>query len=138
MSREIRWAYRFENFSRAYHLLHEALENGVEALSQLECEGVVQRFEYTFELAWNVLKDRLEYDGIRIGTITPRNVIREAFKAKLIEDGKAWLDMLTDRNEMSHTYDFARFKAVVRNIHTRYLNILDALYESLLPEVPSR
>ena len=45
--------------------------------------------------------------------------------------------MLTDRNKMSHTYDFARFKAVVSNIHTRYLNILDALYENLLPEVPS-
>lgn len=49
MSREIRWVYRFENFSRAYHLLHEALENGVEALGQLECKGVVQRFEYTLE-----------------------------------------------------------------------------------------
>ena len=70
-----------------------------------ECEGVVQRFEYTFELAWNVLKDRLEYDGVRIETITPRNVIREACKAKLIENGKTWMDMLTDRNKMSHTPD---------------------------------
>ena len=135
MSQEVRWQYRFSNFSRAYSLLREALENGVEPLNQLELEGVIQRFEYTFELSWNLLKDRLEYDGVVLATVTPRNVIREAYSAKLIADCETWIDMLTDRNLMSHTYDFDRFKAVVENIHSRYLTVLNNLYQRLMVEV---
>ena len=129
MSQEIRWQYRFANFRRAYTLLGEAFNEGIEALSQLEREGVVQRFEYTFELAWLTLKDRLEYDGVILSTVTPRNVIREAFRAKLIEDGDGWIDMLTDRNLMSHTYDFDRFEVVIGRMSERYLPILSELYE---------
>lgn len=135
MTEEIRWHYRFDNFSRAYSLLRQALEDGVEPLNELEREGVIQRFEYTFELSWNVLKDRLEYDGVNIASVTPRQVIREAFQARLIEDCETWIDMLTDRNLMSHTYDFERLEAVVRNIHSRYLAILEALYQRLILEI---
>lgn len=135
MTEEIRWRYRFDNFSRAYTLLRQALEGGVELLNDLEREGVTQRFEYTFELSWNVLKDRLEYDGVAITPVTPRQVIREAYQAKLIDDCETWMDMLTDRNLMSHTYDSERFEAVVRNIHSRYLAILDALYQRLISEI---
>ena len=135
MSQEIRWQYRFNNYSRAYSLLREALEGGVEPLNQLELEGVIQRFEFTFELSWNLLKDRLEYDGLVLATITPRNVIREAYSAKLIEDCETWMDMLTDRNLMSHTYDFDKFKVVVENIHSRYLKVLNDLYHRLMAEV---
>ena len=131
MTEEVRWKYRFQNFSRAYALLREALEAEVKDLSQLEREGVIQRFEYTFELAWNTLKDRLEYDGVVLDTVSPRNVIRVAFRAKLIDDGDAWIDMLTDRNLMAHTYDAARFEAVAGNVRRRYLAILGALYERL-------
>lgn len=134
MTTEIRWHYRFRNFSRAYTLLREAVEPEVSELNQLEREGVIQRFEYTFELAWLTLKDRLEYDGVALATVTPRNVIREAFTARLIADGEAWTDMLTDRNLMSHTYDFARFEAVIENIRNRYLEILDDLYQRLALE----
>ncbi len=129
MSQEIRWQYRFANFHRAYVLLSEAFDDGIESLSQLEREGVIQRFEYTFELAWLTLKDRLEYDGVNLTSATPRNVIREAFQAKFISDGDAWIDMLTDSNLISHTYDFERFKAVVDRIGERYLPILSDLYE---------
>ena len=131
VTEEVRWKYRFQNFSRAYALLREALEAEVKDLSQLEREGVIQRFEYTFELAWNTLKDRLEYDGVVLDTVSPRNVIRAAFRAKLIDDGDAWIDMLTDRNLMAHTYDAARFEAVAGNVRRRYLAILGALYERL-------
>lgn len=131
MAEEIRWHYRFRNFSRAFTLLREALEGQVETLSQLEREGVIQRFEYTFELAWNLLKDRLEYDGIALSTVTPRQVIRQAFQARFIQDGEAWINMLTDRNLMSHTYDCEKFEAVVRKIQSQYLVILGELYERL-------
>ena len=93
MTEEVRWHYRFRNFSRAFSLLREALEEEAGTLNQLEREGVIQRFEYTFELAWNLLKDRLEHDGVSLPTVTPRQVIRQAFQAQLIQDGDAWVDM---------------------------------------------
>ena len=135
MNPEVRWPYRFRNFSRAYILLQEAMEREVAALNQLEREGVIQRFEYTFELAWNTLKDRLEYGGIVLTEITPRNVIRQAFAAKLIADADFWTDMLIDRNLMSHTYDFARFEVVIEQIRDRYLGVLGDLYLRLSEEI---
>ena len=133
-NQEIRWRYRFANFSRAFSLLRDALEDGADGLSDLEREGVIQRFEYTFELAWNTLKDRMEHDGLILPSITPRAVIRRAFQAKLIEDGEAWIDMLNDRNLMSHNYDFAAFRRVVGNIERRYLSILGDMYAKFLAE----
>lgn len=134
MTADIRWHYRFRNFSRAYSLLREALEGEIEQLTQLEREGVIQRFEFTFELSWQLLKDRMEYDGLVISPTTPRNVIRDAASAGLIVDGETWIDMLIDRNKMSHTYSFATFEDVIRNIQTRYLSILNDLYQSLAEE----
>ena len=76
MEQDIRWQYRFRNYSRAFSLLREALDGPIEDLNQLEREGVIQRFEFAFELSWQLLKDRLEYDGALIlNPITPRNVI---------------------------------------------------------------
>ena len=83
MSADIRWQQRFHNFDRAFVLLREALERKPEALSMLEKEGVVQRFEYTFELAWKTLKDYLEASGLVISPVTPRQVIKEAFVSSL-------------------------------------------------------
>lgn len=81
VTEDVRWKYRFRNFSRAYALLREALESEVEDLSQLEREGVIQRFEYTFELAWNTLKDWLMYEGVVVGTVSSQQVIRAASTA---------------------------------------------------------
>lgn len=128
-SEEIRWHYRFRNFSRAYTLLSEALEREVGELNELEREGAIHRFEHTFELAWLTLKDRLEYDGVILATITPRNIIRQAFAAKLIGDAEVWTDMLIDRNVMSHSYDFARFQAVLESVRGRYLPVLSDFYQ---------
>ena len=130
--RPARWQYRFRNFSRAFSLLREATETDPAHLNDLEREGLIQRFEYTFELAWKTLKDRLEYDGIQLPTVTPRNVIRAAFKARLIDDGDIWIDMLTDRNLMSHTYDSAVFETVAENVRSRYVRLFDDMYDRLL------
>lgn len=132
MSEEIRWQYRFANFSRAYSLLRDALEDGVEPLNRLEREGVIRRFRFAFDMSCNLLNDRLEYDGVILATITPRGVIRQAFSARLIDDGEAWMAMIADRNLMARAYDFERFDVIIRSIHSRYLAILDALYQRLL------
>lgn len=125
---DIRWKQRFENFERAFRLLQEAFEANPAELSDLEKEGVVQRFEYTFELAWKTLKDYLVYSGVAFDQITPRSVIKQAFAAGIIADGQTWIDMLEQRNLMSQTYDSEKFETVFRAISQRYVTALEQVF----------
>jgi nucleotidyltransferase substrate binding protein (TIGR01987 family) len=109
-------------------LLKEAFEKDITEMSDLEKEGVVQRFEYTFELAWKTVKDYLVYSGIVFDQITPRRIIKEAFAARIIEDGQTWIDMLEQRNMMSHTYDKETFDNVIHNITQRYFTALQQVF----------
>jgi len=124
MKHDIRWKQRLENFGSAFVLLKEAFEKDPAEMSDLEKEGAVQRFEYTFELAWKTLKDYLVYSGVSFDQITPRSVIKQAFAAKIIKDGQTWIDMLEQRNLMAHTYDSETFEAVFGNISQRYVDAL--------------
>jgi len=135
MNPDIRWRQRFENFDRALGLLREALANGQENLSPLEQEGAAQRLEYTLELAWKCMKDYLEDSGVTVSPATPRQVIKEAFVAKIITDGQTWIDMLNHRNLLSHTYDFAVFEEAIRATEDHYLPTLQALHEFLSKEL---
>jgi nucleotidyltransferase substrate binding protein (TIGR01987 family) len=131
---DIRWKQRFQNFDRAFVLLREALENGPDTLNQLEKEGVIQRFEFSFELAWKTLKDFMEQDGFVFATITPRQVLKDAFAAKILPDGQVWIDMLDHRNLLSHTYNLAKFEEAVKMVHEQYLDAFDQLHEFLQGE----
>ncbi len=124
MDKSIRWKQRLENFGQALSLLQEAFQKNPDDMSDLEKEGVVQRFEYTFELAWKTLKDYLVYSGVTFDQITPRSVIKQAFAAKIIEDGQTWMNMLEQRNLMSHTYDSDIFEKVFNNISGHYLDAI--------------
>ena len=128
-----RWHYRFANYRRAFLLLREALDE--EELSQLEREGTIQRFEYTMELAWKVMRDYLEAQNVVLPQVTPRAVIRAAFEAQLISDGEAWMEALDDRNKMSHTYSFERFEEVLERVRCRYLAAMNDLHLLLFDEL---
>ena len=128
-----RWVYRFRNYSRAFSLLREAIETmELRELSQLEKEGVIQRFEYTIELAWNVMRDYLESENVVFEQITPRAVIRKAFETNLVEDGETWMDALDTRNRMSRTYDVETFERAVEEIRRRYLAAFNESHAKLL------
>lgn len=131
-----RWVYRFDNYKRAFVLLREAVDLMAERdLTQLEKEGIIQRFEYTWELAWKLLKDFLEASGVVLDTITPAAVIRAAFAAKVIDDADLWMRALDARNKMSHTYNFQTFEAIIADIRGDYLGLLDALYFQMMERV---
>jgi len=99
-----------------------------------EKEGVVQRFEYTYELGWKTLKDYLENSGLVIFPVTPKQVIKEAFAAKLIDSGDVWMQMLDHRNLLSHTYDRSVFEAAVTAIAKEYLPAIGELCTRLKEE----
>ena len=92
------------------------MEGLEDVLSEMLKEGLIQRFEYTHELAWNVMKDYAEYQGNNnVGG--SRDATREAFQLKLIEDGGLWMDMIRSRNKTSHTYN----EATANEIYTKIL-----------------
>jgi nucleotidyltransferase substrate binding protein (TIGR01987 family) len=125
---DIRWKQRFQDFDKAFRLLDEALKDGAASLSVLEKEGVVQRFEYTFELAWKTVKDYLEDGGLILAPLTPRQVLKEAFAAKVLGEGQVWIDMLDHRNLLSHTCDSSVFEEAATAIAERYLPSLKQLH----------
>ena len=120
MNKDIRWKQRFQNFKNAYNQLNSAVE--IPKLSELESAGLVQTFEYTFELAWKTLKDFLESEGIVAST--PRQTIQEAFKANFIIDGHAWIDALEKRNLLSHSYSKELSQKAVDLIKSSYYPIM--------------
>lgn len=126
--KEIRWQQRFENLEKAYCQLESAVKT-IERLSDLEKEGLIQRFEYTFELAWKTLKDYLESQEVI--TNFPREVIKTAFLYNMIEDGEVWMDMLEQRNLMAHTYNEERFKLAIHKIINEYFDALTQVFKEL-------
>lgn len=120
MTHDIRWKQRFDNFQRALHQLTRAVQlRQQRPLSDLEQQGLIQGFEFTHELAWNVLKDYLEMEGIQ-GLVGSRSTVREAFKRGLVDDGEVWMDMIEKRNLSSHTYNESVANALAAAIVDRY------------------
>ncbi|MFN4064565.1 MAG: nucleotidyltransferase substrate binding protein [Parazoarcus communis] len=120
MTLDIRWKQRFDNFQRALRQLTLAMElKAQRPLSELEQQGLIQGFEFTHELAWNVLKDYLEMEGIQ-GLVGSRSAVREAFKRGLVRDGDVWMDMIEKRNLSSHTYNQSVANALAEAITERY------------------
>ena len=125
MNKEVRWRQRFENFDKAFQQLTYAI-NLFDSLSVLEKEGLIQRFEYTFELAWKTIKDYLEANDV--DAKFPREVIKEGFHFEIIDDGDVWMDLLEKRNLLAHTYDEERFNFVTMKIKTEYYSAVAQVY----------
>jgi nucleotidyltransferase substrate binding protein (TIGR01987 family) len=124
---DIRWKQRFDNFSKALSLLEKALQ--IENPDFLQKAGIIQFFEMSFELSWNMVKDYLEEQGF-IDVKSPRSALKKAFEIDLISDGHSWMDLLVDRNLTSHTYDEDKATEVENLIHHKYFPLLKELYNS--------
>lgn len=117
----VRYLQRFENYQKALALLEIACENPPQSL--LEKDGIIHRFEYTFELAWKTLQDIAAYRGYD-GIVGPRPVIEQSFSDGLIQDGVLWFQMLRDRNETSHIYDEMVISRILQDIPEKYVHAL--------------
>ncbi len=119
MEEDIRWEQRFSNFQIALSQLKEAIETNGENPIDIIKEGIIQRFEFTHELAWKVLKDYLEYEGFQNITGS-RTATREAFNKGLIQNGQIWMDMIESRNLTVHTYQHTILEEEFLKIITIY------------------
>ena len=130
-TQDIRWQQRFSNYRKALRQLGDAVVlRRLRPLTDLEKQGLIQAFEYTYELGWNTLKDYLAYQGIT-DIVGARDAIRQAFRRELIADGEGWMDMLADRNLTAHTYNEKTADAVEGRICERYHAIFLALQEKM-------
>jgi nucleotidyltransferase substrate binding protein (TIGR01987 family) len=126
-TQEVRWIQRFTHFVKALSQLKEAVELAQQRpLSRLEAQGMIQAFEFTHELAWNTLKDFLEDRGVQ-GLYGSKDASRAAFKAGLIENGEAWMDMIQSRNLTTHTYDEATAAQIISAVRSTYFAEFEAL-----------
>ncbi|NEP17776.1 MAG: nucleotidyltransferase [Leptolyngbya sp. SIO4C1] len=125
---DIRWQQRLANYKRALAQLTKFIKKG--QLNELEEQGLIQAFEYTHELAWNLLKDYFQYQGTQ-NIFGSRDATRMAFKVGLIEDGEGWMAMIQDRNRTSHTYNQATANEIAANIRSRFFNLFVALQEKM-------
>ena len=121
-----RFIQRKTEYSNAYERLKEALK---EEETEIVVDGALHRFEFTFELAWKSLKDYLEYMGLTEKTGSPREIIQQAFKQGIIEDGESWINMMLARNTLSHLYDEKASRDVFLKIKTEYIKLFDNLNE---------
>lgn len=130
---DIRWQQRFKNFGKAIALLQEAVNLTKErSLTELEEQGLIQRFEFTHELAWNVLKDYFEDQGNTLITGS-RDATREAFNKSLIEDGEGWMEMIKSRNQSSYTYNEEVAEEIIDKIIHQYNDLFSDLYIKMKP-----
>ncbi len=114
-----------------YNALDRLEESLVESPTEIIIDGALHRFEFTFELAWKVIKTYLEYMGMVEKTGSPRETIQNGFKQGLISDGEEWIEMMLARNLLSHLYDENESRNIYRNIKEKYVKLLKELKEKL-------
>lgn len=124
-SQDIRWQQRFENFDKAYQRLKEAMEQA--ELNELERNGLVQRFEFTLELGWKVMKDFLQEQGFEFNP-SPKDTFRQAQQARYISFAQALIDGLDIRNVLSHDYNGDKFIASESLLRTEVFPALSQLH----------
>jgi nucleotidyltransferase substrate binding protein (TIGR01987 family) len=121
---DARWKQRFQNFEKAFLFFETTVDK--KSYTPIEVGGLVQAFEFTFELGWKTIKDFLYEQGL--STSYPRETIKEGFKTQIIEDGHTWLQMLEKRNELSHTYNEEVAGKAVEIIKYRYYQAIEQVY----------
>lgn len=117
---DIRWEQRFSNYRKAISQLQKFIAK--EKLSELEKQGLIQAFEYTYELAWNVMKDFLEFKG-QTDLYGSRDAISKAFQLNLIQDGEGWMDMYKSRIKSTHTYNEETAEEIANEIISKYFKL---------------
>lgn len=121
---DIRWIQRFQNYKKALAQLQEAVQiTNVRELTNLESQGLIKAFEFTHELAWNVMKDYFEDQQGKTSIRGSKDAVRLAFKMELISDGEGWMDMIKSRNKTSHTYNEETAEEIVEKVLNKYANL---------------
>lgn len=125
-----RYITRFQNFSNAVERLREGMQAYRELPEAIIRDGVIQRFEFTCELAWKTTREFLLDQGFA-ELNSPKSTMRKAFSYGLIDDDEAWIALLNARNQTSHIYDDATAQEIYAQIENEFVSLFDRLIEQL-------
>lgn len=128
MKEDVRWIRRLQSFYKVFAQLERFIEKT--ELNEMERQGIIQAFEYNFELSWNTLKDYFEYQG-ESNIHGSRDAIRIAFQRGILEDGELWMQMLKSRTLTTHTYNESTAKMIEKEIRDSYFNAFQNLQQKL-------
>lgn len=124
-----RFEQKKEDFFNAFDRLKEAIQ---EEPTEVVIDGVLHRFEFTFELSWKLLKYYMEYLGLVETIGSPRETIQNGFKQHIIEDGEDWIEMMISRNNLSHIYDEKTSREIYDKIKNKYVDLLEKLKQKMM------
>ncbi|MEI6856508.1 nucleotidyltransferase substrate binding protein [Psychrilyobacter sp.] len=122
-----RWDERISDYKNALERLKEAIEESKTINSSTIRDGVIQRFEFTLELSWKVMKYFLNSEGLTEAK-APRSTIRTGFNNEIIQDAKLWIDMIEDRNLTTHTYSQSTSDEIYEKIVSSYYEELKTFF----------
>ena len=128
-NKDVRWKQRFQNYNKALNQLRKFVDKR-ESLNELEEQGLIKSFEYTYELAWNTIKDFYEDQG-EANIQGSKDAFRLAYKRGLIKDGQLWMDMVEDRKLTVHTYNEETSSSVSERILSSYYESFRSLADRL-------
>ena len=131
-NQDMRWEQRFKNYQKALRQLERFLKET--DLNDMEEQGLIQAFEYTYELAWNTIKDYLIYQGIT-DVIGSRDAFRIAYNRGLILEGSIWMSMIESRIKSSHTYNEEVAKEILKEIREKYFKLFIQLEAKLISSI---
>ena len=121
---------KVENYQNALRRLEEAIARYQAAPNDtLYRDGLIQRFEFTFELAWKSLKEYMEDQGMVMTIVSPRSVLKEAYAAGIIDNPDIWNEAVDSRNLMSHIYDEETAISIADRVSSEFIVPLTALAE---------
>lgn len=125
--KEIKYVnYALDKFKKAFLKLKDGANKASDELGE---DGVIQRFEFTYELLWKTLKIFLRAKGVQAQT--PRDVLKEAFKLEWLENEENFLNMMEDRNKTSHIYDETTSREIFKRIKSSYIPAIEKLLKKL-------
>lgn len=114
---------KFDNFCNAFHNLKD-IYNYEEPYSNVEMTGLVGLYEICFEQSWKTMKEILEMDGFAQGqTGSPRQIIKTAYQAGMLENEELWLDALIARNNVAHAYNKAIALDIIQGTKDKYYSM---------------
>lgn len=132
--KEVRYNSLKDAFNRLSELLNEDISKQNDIIKKGIIDGIIQRFEFTFELMWKVLKDYMESIGFSDFSQGPKGILKFAFKNGIIEDEKAYSDMLNDRNTTTYIYDEKIALKIYNNIKAKHIKSIEKVIKYLEKE----
>ncbi len=130
-NKDIRWLQRFINFNKAFKQLERFVKR--ENLNEMEAQGLIKAFEYTYELSWKTLQDLLKEKGYA-DILGPKPVIKQSFQDGYISEGEGWMRMHASRNLTSHTYNEDTADEIIEKVRIEYFDLLKNLKNRLEEE----